>query len=1376
MKESIVGGVVLSLFVTTFYLIIWFATHPSSASYVYYAPTLGGGYSGFQVNSYDDYMYTNFLQQEKAQAHKIHAGTQKLVPAGQNKTLVVTFENVQNITSKLTPLETKIAQAFLETQNDSLSNVLLDIVKKFSLTTYNAMLEGVNSDLSDLLAEEDTYRFHPKVKISGNLVALRIETNRTSKMVIKPTLGALQAKGKEEFLICTENSWEDNEFDAVPKNVVQRNCQNVGACCWGERHHIDADDLNFINLYTTSPKGSDYIFITYHTTHLAFYVEKCEMVIDVGGCIMHTFVANSTNYQMMTNNMSFPIAHLIIPRNKVNWDCTVTLCGLTKGERKDNRGWVSKEHVIVINPFYNEWKKRGKTITQRKLLSTEPIAVSGYKWPLSCNTKNQMIPYKRSRLHHHLRSVAGKRVTYCNSSLISDLPLGDIHGCYQVSDYKTYFQCPGLSKGIGKENVNCTIDPIPQSSGDAVYIGINMTGTGLVTIKGDGWNVIEKCSWKCKVQVPSIEDVQIKCPDGSIHQMVMNKIDIKCPFKDKFNGLPIYVCRATNRPKTLYFLLLWITIGFPTMYILLTFVRWWLAILSKTIICAKRKLDFKKGKCVHCDTFVPSVYEWQRHDGCKHGECPFCRKRFSVLGLQQHACQCLDKKTVLMKDEDAVNEVLIPKMLLVLGNTFSKARRGFGRTLWALVIIATFIFLIRPVSGIKKVVLKPGLWEDELNEVAVCQDTCNFAEDRCFCEEEAEVSAKGRLGRKLMSESLKQKSAKYSADVQAPWGNVHIEESFKPKYSENSIKMSWTSVTENEFGKLTLNGRASSHIQLEPHTGVTFELSSEKSLEKKLLTVNIIDFTQVYKTRFEYLTGDRELGDWMHGTCSGECPAKCGCDTPTCLNTQWKNSRNWHCNPTWCWRMDSGCTCCGTDVVSPFSEHIISKWKVDYQGTAYIVCVEFSQGKRVCDVVSDSMVFEYGPYKVQLSETTNIQRKLPTEIALKHHVTKEGTFDLLAVEEVLSAENLCKLESCSHGGAGDYQIFDLKAITGNNIDDEHFLMPKKELQKLKHSWISWNGVIQRYFCSVGHWPTCEASGVVRHNKEAFVNLQQISENFTDDYYFHSLHVSLGPSIPVLDLEARPKKGGGSIEVLIEVEGLVLEPKEAEITRLDIDLLGCSGCYGCVTGITCFGTILMEGIDDINIHLKSATEHYQVSSSSIPVHTHNHTTFEVKGFSPIKLNKICLSVEEGKNCRTCPQPVSSCTVANLQAPQSILLEHRSTLKSTQKDNCTSAFECWMAGAKNFFKNLSSIFGNILGKYFTSIFVILTLCLAAFAFVFVGPKALFCLKFFKKGRALIGIGKGKKDIKYEGILGLRRALGEVTDPDDLRSLIRKSNKKE
>ncbi|AMT75426.1 glycoprotein precursor [Soldado virus] len=1370
MRETIIFGTVASLFVVVFYLIVWLATHPASANYVYYTPVLGHGHSGFYINNYNDYMFANFLDQEKAQASKIHAGVQKIVPTGQNTTLVATFENAENITSKLTPLESKIAQVFLSTQTDNLSQVLTDLIGKFTLTTYNAMFDEVDTGLNDLLAEEDTYTFQPKVNISNNLVAFRITTNRTSKMVVKPTLGALQAKGTDEYLICTEDSWENNTHDAVPTEVLQRNCQTIGACCRGEQHRMDADDLNFVNLYTTSPKGSDYIFINYHTAHLSLFIEKCEIVIEAGGCVMHTYIAKSTNYQLMTGNMTFPLVHFIIPRIERNKECILILCGLTRGEKKDNKGWTSREHVIMVSPYYNENKRKSGGITQRKLLAAEPIAVSGYKWPISCNTKNQMIPYKRSRIHHHLRSVAGKGVTYCNSSMISDLQLGSIHGCYRVSDYKTYFQCPGLNITAKTENVNCTIEPSLEKDEDVLRIKVNMTGTGLVSVKGSDWNVVKKCSWQCKITIPKEEDIIVKCPDGATHQLLMNKVDIGCPFKDKFKGLPLYVCRATHRPKTLYFLLFWILVGFPMLYCTLTCIRFAIATLSKVVIAVKRKMDFKKGKCKYCNTFVPSVYEWQRHEGCRMGECPFCRKRFSVMGLQQHACNCLDKKSLLEKDEEAVNEVLLPKFLLFCGNLFSKARRGFGRALWLIISILVLVYLIKPVRGIEQVNLKPGLWEEERMEVEICQDSCIFLEDKCICDYNTKI---GHTNRKLMSTTLESKSAKYTADVQAPWGNVHIEEGFKPKYSENSIKMSWTTEEKDEFGKIILSGRATSHLQLEPHTGISFELASDKSIEKRLLTINIIDFTQVYKTRFEYVTGDRELGDWMHGTCSGDCPDKCGCDTPTCLNTKWINSRNWHCNPTWCWRMDAGCTCCGTDIVSPFDKHLISKWKNEYEGTAYIACVEFSQGKRICDVISEGTVFEHGPYKVQLSEVTNIQRKLPTEIALKHHVTKEGIFDLLAIEEVLSAENLCKLESCAHGGAGDYQIFDLKAITGNNIDSEHFLTPKKELKKIKHSWMSWNGVVQRYTCSVGHWPTCETSGVVKNNQDAFENLLRISENFTSNFMFHSLHARLTPSVPTLELEARPIKGGGSVEVLIQVDGLTLEPKEAEITRLSIDLHGCTGCYGCITGISCYGTVLMEGVDQLNLHFKSETEHFQISGASVPVHTHNQTTFEIKGFTPININRICLSLEEGRNCKTCPKPVHSCTSVELRSPKEILLESRSTLKSTQVDKCGTGFQCWLGGVKNFFKNLSSALGNFLGKYLTSIFFMLLIFGIPLVLIFFGPKAFVCLKFCKKGRAIIN--RKNKMLKYEGILGLRKNMMQDLDPDDLRTLLRKDDKR-
>ncbi|AMT75408.1 glycoprotein precursor [Orthonairovirus bushkeyense] len=1369
MKGTLVFGTTMCLIIVTFYMLLWLSIQPVNAYGTYYTPGNWKDNHGFSVISHDDYIFSHFLDQVGATSTGVHGGTQKLVPL-ENKTLVVTIENAENITSKLAPLQTRLVQSFLSTQNDSLSSTLQDLIKKFTLTTYNSLFETDVDELDKLLAQEDTYSFIPRSNISGNLVSIRITTNKTSKMVIKPTLGALQAKGTDEYLVCTENSWEESVEDVYPTAYAQRNCQTIGACCRGKEHNMDAEDLNFINLYTTSPKGSEYIFINYHTSHLSFYVNNCELVIDVAGCVLHTYLAEETNYQMMAGNVTFPVAHVIIPKVEKNRECVLTLCGITKGERVPGVGWKTVEHVVHVHPFWNEKRKESQSISRRKLLSMDPVAVQGYKWPMRCNTRNQMIPFKRSMLHHHLRSVAGRKIVYCNSSIITDQPLSSLHGCYQVADKRSYFQCPGLAANAKsqKEKVNCTVEQAIQRCEKAHCLQLRMNGTGLVTVKGRDWSKTQRCNNKCLISLEKKEDIQIVCPDGTVHKLIQNTVDINCPFKEKFGGVTLYICRATNRPRLFYFWVLWIILGFPMLFLVFSVSRFLTLLSSKVVICFKRKLDRKKGKCMHCGCYVNSVYEWQRHYECKVGECPFCRKRYSVLGLQQHAPTCLDMKSVITKDEDIVNEILLPRPLLLLGTILSKARKGTSKFMWIIVMITVLIFLVQPVNSIENVHLQPGEWEEEINEVSICTDDCIFLEDHCICPGKEHK----RYKRELLSERMEDVSALYQADVQAPWGNVHIDGTFKPKYSEKSIKMSWSSAEYDELGKLKLNGRAEALLKLEPKSGVTFELSSEKSLEKRMLTINLIDFTQVYKTRFEYITGDRKLGNWMHGTCSGDCPDKCGCDTPTCLNTKWMNSRNWHCNPTWCWRMDAGCTCCGTDIVEPFDKYLLSKWKLEYSGTAYIACVEFSKDKRTCDVVADGTVFEHGPYKIQLSDVENIQTKLPEEIALSHTTLSDGTFDLLSVKEVLSSENLCKLESCAHGGAGDFQIFDLRSITGNNIDNEHFLAPKAELKKLKHSWMSWNGVVQRYTCSVGHWPECGTSGVVEKNSDAFRNLLTVSENYTNDFYFHALHTSLGASVPTLDIEGRPHKGGGSIQVMVEVDGLILEPKEAIISRLDLSLHQCTGCFGCVTGVLCTGTVLVEGVEDINLHLRTRTEHFEISHASFPVHTHNVTYFEIRGFSPIKLNRICLEVEEGKNCKSCPQPVTSCTTADLAPPKEIMLEHRSTLKATQIDKCGFGFSCWLSGVGSFFKGISGFLGNFFGSYLTSIITFLLLIAGIAALIFLGPRVLCCLKFFKKGRAVLHMGQ--REIQNEGILGLSKAFlsNKDLDPDDMRILLRKS----
>nr|QLA46952.1 polyprotein [Orthonairovirus bushkeyense] len=1292
--------------------------------------------------------------------------TNLAVTSGVN--LTVEMSGIDNITSQVDMLGSEVVSTFITSENGTVLNEIDDKVNNHSITVVH--------EFDDEFFQEDEYTFQSKAEHKGHYVYVRIDTNRTSKMIAKPDLGTLRAGTTSEYLICTEQSWEDDETSYIDTNMALKNCPSIGTCCNGDPHETDIDSLNFPNLFTSTPKGSDIIVVNYHTAHLELWFENCEMIMESSGCVAHTFLSSGIWYSLLADNKTFPIVHFIIPRIKRNANCVLRLCGLTKGRRLNNLGWELKRHTVTARLFKRP-EDADKIQVGRKLLSySTKVPLQGYRWDNICNTKNQLIPHKRSRLHHHLRSVAGKKKTYCNNTLITDHQLTSLHGCYQVADYKTYFQCPGLehNKNGTKEDVNCTLSHNLSNCDKGLCFDVMMNGTGIVTVAGEKWTVNRQCTHKCTFYMQPYEEVSVKCPDGKMHKIVSNLVDHNCPLVDLTNGMSLYICRATARPKTMFVLSVWLIVGLPALVLTLTLMRWLIALTCKTFTYVCRLKDRKKGNCQYCGTFVPSCFEWQRHTHCNVGECPFCKKRFSVQGLISHAKFCLDKEECLRKDEDAVNELRTPRLLLLLGYYSAKGRKGFSKTVWLIVLLLLVGMIIQPVTGIKNVQLQDGLWSDELEGVAHCTEDCYILENKCYCEKEKDETEKNIVfkSRSLMS-TLEhvQKAKEYTADVQAPWGSVHIPSTYHPVYSPSSIKMAWTSEEKDDSGKIVLSGKATGHLQLSPHTGLSFLIQSEKSSETRLLNINIIDFTQIYQTRFEYLTGDRKVGDWMHGTCSGPCPDKCGCTSPTCLHTDWPGSRNWHCNPTWCWRMDSGCTCCGLDIVEPFQKWAVSKWTSTYEGTGYIACVEFSKDRRHCDVISEGTAITYGPYKVQLSEVTNVVKSIPTEFALIHHVDDKSNLDLLATKALIGSELLCKLQSCAHGGPGDYQIFDLKAITSNKADSEFYIMPPEAVKKLKHSWMSWNGVVQRYTCSVGHWPTCSASGVVESNTDAFNNIMQVSRNISDDFFFHSLHTTLKTSVPTLELEARPKKGGGSIEVYIEVDKLMLEPKEAELTRIDFKVHECSGCFGCNTGFTCLGSLLQEGAEELGMHIKSNTEHTVVESSTILTHTHNGTGFEIKGFTPLDIKTICLEVAEGRLCRTCPQPVTACTSIQLEPPKQLLLENRSTLKATQVDKCSSWLSCWMGSAKNFFSSVSSMFGNIFGSFFTGLLVtILSIGIPILLIFFKDylPNPFF---FCKKGRALMKKRKG--NTPYDKLPLILQDSNDL-DPDDLRHMLRKTKR--
>ncbi|QLA46844.1 polyprotein [Sapphire II virus] len=1190
----------------------------------------------------------------------------------------------------------------------------------------------------------------------------------------RTTHGAFLDSSSTYGLICRGATVDHNSSQTLPTNWTS--LHNFPDDCSARSERVYVKDLSYINAYYSSDRGHSLIVVSYITAFLGMGFRNCKLVIEADNCITRTMnFPTQLYFTFHSKHHVLPIIHIMAYDDEENAECELSLCGLVKA--KSSKG-VFKTEKVKVEVYFD--KKAGSHHRLRRLLSTYTPSLPKKS---KCSTKNQLLGYQRSLIHNVRSSIPGPKVSFCNGTLYTEHPTGELHGCYQVGKKKAYHQCPG--RGVSdnsKEDVNCTVEYHFDNCDPGMYcfhVSLNGTGTVRIMAKGIVQNI--ECVERCMASIPESEsDFTVTCPDGKVHRLHYNLVDHNCPHIWLFGKYALYFCRATSRPQVLHFAILWLFFGFPSLYSALTVLKYLLSCFGKVAICVKRRMDRKKGTCPHCGEYVASWAEWQRHEECKIGSCPYCNSRFSLTNLTKHAKECLDKDKVLKADEDVVNLRLLPRVLRLFGIFTGRFQRHSCKITWLVVLVILIGWLTSPVSSLQNVALQEGLWDDELREVSTCTSECLFLKDRCVCgsgeyEEEFEsgrklLSLETKIKKGTYSKKTHQASAEFVADVQAPWGTVHIQDTFSPSYSTSSISMTWRSVETAHDGKVVLNGKSTSLLRIEPKTGLTWNLQSEKAAESKMLMVNLVDSTQIYRARFDFMTGDRVVGGWMHGTCKIDCPDKCGCESSSCYQMKWSKSRNWHCNPTWCWEIDRGCTCCAVDVNRPFEDWLLTKWSLEYVGTESLICVEYEHEERHCEVVNTESTFSYGPYRVQVSGAIGVQKRLPAEIALVHRRPgDQGTIDLMKVHHVLSANNLCKLQSCTHGAAGDFQVYDLDKLVLNDVSSEFFFL-KKEGKKVDRShWTSWQGVTLSYHCLPGRWPECFYSNLVEKNSEAFKNLLAVEQDYIKDYFFHSLHCRINGSTPALELLALPMDNAGHHEVYLEVNNLKLTPVKVQLEDLTLTLVECNGCYGCVTGVSCTVNIHMDGAESLTVHLESTTPEFTISRSSISIRMNEITSAVVKGFSPVPLKKICLTLKEKDLCPTCTLKLESCTDVKLDEPERILLEHRSLLISSQKDNCTSWFSCWSSGFSEFGKSILSLFSGLLGGPLKAVIAILIIVGIAAGLVIGGPKLFACLKLFKKGRAL---KKVIDNYNGEGIRTLSKNLKTAADdPDDLFHLIAK-----
>lgn len=1133
--------------------------------------------------------------------------------------------------------------------------------------------------------------------------------------------------------------------------------------CTGERKVVNQAFKSF-NIEVQYERQEPTIIVAYTTLFLGIETKGCKATAENHGQISMLSELGSYIPTEDEVNSTYPVVHVILNQHDLDSVCEITLCSIPEQHfRKPGEIKPFKAEKITF-AFKPPMPPKG---ANRRLLSLDTGGLKG-----RCNTGTRIISAIKYQVHAVGHSKPGPYKAFCNGTHVANHLMGEEHGCYSVSRSIAKVQCPTDPLAVSNDSSSCTFSKVSDSCPkDKTCIEVHTQLRGPVKVTTDKEHLLEDCSGECSFTLRGKSAVII-CPNGETHQFVSSVIDTKCPLAE-YGRLPVWVCRMSFRPTAVYLLAAWYLLGYIIWRVVVFFLCLVVRLVTMCFKYIRIRNDPSRGVCEKCNQFVPSRYHWQRHENCNNGRCPYCRLSQSRDRLAIHVKDCVQKEKCTEEDNEAVAVKLIPtwiRVSLAAMNAFSSIS---AKVAWLVGIFVLMYLCVHPVSALKDTAPGQDIWSEEVKFVDFCDISCAQTETDCACDpqEEGHKSRKlmlwedpGLFIKKLMEASNRTKqvqrkklnrpehSMRRSVDVTAPWGSLHIGDAYSPSYSGSHISLTWNEVSATD-DHVTINGKSQAVLKLEVGTGLMWEIKNEKSSEVRRVFISILDFTQQYSTRFMYATGDRIVGNWMHGRCKGDCPHNCDCNHKLCTYNSYQHFTNWRCNPTWCWEIGTGCVCCALSVTEYFHDWFVTKWELEYIDTPVIACLESSASDRICQVVSAGSVLQAGPISVQFSDPTGIEKKLPKTVLMFHKTPEQPIFDLARKVKMVDGKMGCKIQSCTHGPVGDVQYYNIEGLLdGDHINIKGDIRP--EFENSTGVWISWAGTSTYYTCHTGHWPDCHSTGVVEHNAEAFRNAWN-SGNASGDFFFHTEEIRVENGPPTLNLKARPNWGGGQIQVLLDVQGLTLKAKKVRPEGVKLELNHCEGCFGCSTGFTCVVRLSISSPDQFSMHLVSADTDIIAPSSSIIARSDRVESIESRFFASHEVKEMCLEVKETLEDDV---PVRTCVSLNLRPQEEVLLENRVTLHSTSNATCGDSYwYCLTSNISSFWLSFGDMVRRIFGGLVGGLIFIVIVGLIIFLSVFFGPGIFrFLISCFLKRRA------GYQAVPFEEIREeYRRAREEVEE---------------
>ncbi|AJG39282.1 glycoprotein precursor [Shayang Spider Virus 1] len=550
--------------------------------------------------------------------------------------------------------------------------------------------------------------------------------------------------------------------------------------------------------------------------------------------------------------------------------------------------------------------------------------------------------------------------------------------------------------------------------------------------------------------------------------------------------------------------------------------------------------------------------------------------------------------------------------------------------------------------------------------------------------------------------------------IQTDWGLIKLPNTLNARNDISNIAVSWE--TQKTVGKkIIVQGTVTGKLNIGERSGQSWEITSPDSDEKIKLTILIFDAAQVYKLTDKFTTGSRYITKWFRGMCTGDCPDKCACGRhTTCHYKKWDNDRKWTCNPTWCWTVAGGCSCCAADMLTKTPAWLIRKMSATHISSQMIVCLKLGSEKIHCELIKENKAIKFKELQVTFSKPYGEIKHLGEEISVVYN-NKAMTLGSLAHPDFIWLDDEICTGECTHGTIGDIKADNPVLF----FFESTFLISGRE-----HLSLSWSGVDFEHTCHSGSWPSCEYYNLVEDIDSLIEEQNKTSKHLLNEFKLKKYTgTESGAFIYIL-----PKYQTGMIDYTIQANGVELNKKEYKFKASKFEIKTCKGCFGCKDGFTCQLDVSCGEKVDFNVHLSSKNRFIQFDQNTINLDFKegNRVIREVHGVSLLNETEIEICIDEDGSCAkkkiTLEKPLTK-----LGRRETVVELNNNDYLNNEKCSGLSWFGCFFSNVGNFFKNIYDWMMYCFQNWWTILILLLVMVGLVVCFYFFGY-----IKFFFSSR--------------------------------------------